>query len=639
MEITLENSKYNLPECLKFSIKNEETLKMLIKRYHDCCFTPNFIYRILKDMPHRHREGIRINPKIYSFGILKNNEPEFILIPNAPKSNHESLMKNPTQEKNSKIGLYLVGYYIHQDQIADSIFSELSDRKKLSVGDISFLKNIEKQYLRKGTPEERHILPRNNSFSFELDRIDSKKIKNNDFLVTIADLNNSHIEYLQKIKKHTIKQLTEIFDVDFQKDKIEMFFHFPTNIKTSILHIHVRVNTLSPHKLETGTRYYLDDIIHELERSGNLYNLILKRNPNYTTGDFTCEVLKDIEGIEYQIIKNPYSIYSEKIHESSKKELDMYIDTLNYFFSKEEIGHLYLYERDYKYININKEKLSKYLNDDAIELIFQNQSFFIDLNDSRKIRGRFERQFADKFIELIKNKKLFKKTRFIYKNISSKNNNYEVYFAEDEDYLSGITTCVGEICNDNESLGKQGTNYIFFDILSKDSRRFFIKRDGKIIGQSLVFIDSKKETLIISSLSCIQSIDHKVIRNLIENFSISLLKANSDIKRVSIGVGESNFVIMNCEDLTKTWPKTITEQTETWQAWQRIKRNPNPDYNDILLCSKSIGYPIDLESNISIRIQDEKLYHMTPEERWDSYRIATIVDRENIIMKEIQTSN
>ena len=111
--------------------------------------------------------------------------------------------------------------------------------------------------------------------------------------------------------------------------------------------------------------------------------------------------------------------------------------------------------------------------------------------------------------------------------------------------------------------GKQGKNHIFFDMLSEDSRRFFIKKDGKIIGQSLVFIDIKKETLIISSLACIQSIDHKIIRALIENFSISLLKSNSDIKRVSIGVGGRNFVTMNCEDM----PKTITEQTKTWQAW------------------------------------------------------------------------
>ena len=516
-------------------------------------------------------------------------------------------MKNPKQEKNTKNGLYLVGYYIHQDQIADSIFSELSDRKKLSDGDCSFLKHIEKQYLRTGTPEERHIIPRNNSFSYELDRIEDKKMINCDeYLVTIADLNSNHIEYLQKMKKYIIKQLTEIYDVDFQRDKVEMFFHFPTNIKTSILHIHVRINTLKPHRLEVGTRYYLDDIIQELEKNGNLYNLILKRNPNYTTGDFTCEVFKDIKDIEYQIMKNPYSVYSDKMHETSKKELDMYIDTLEYFFSKEEIEYLYLYEKDYKYINIKKDILSKYLNDDVVELILQNQSFFIDLNDGRKPKGRFERQFSDKFIELLKSKKLFKKTKFIYKNISSKINNYEVYFAEDEDYLSGITTCVGEISNDCQSLGKHGTNYIFFDMLSEDSRRIFIKKDGKIIGQSLVFIDSKKETLVISSLSCIQSIDHKVIRALIEDFSISLLKANSDIKRISIGIGERNFASMNCEDMPKTWDETITEQAKTWQAWQRLRISPNPDYNDVLLFSKSFGYPIDLESNVSLRIQNEK---------------------------------
>ena len=112
------------------------------------------------------------------------------------------------------------------------------------------MRHIEKQYLRTGTPEERHIIPRNNSFSYELDRIEDKKIINCDeYLVTIADLNSNHIEYLQKMEKYIIKQLTEIYDVDYQKDKVEMFFHFPTNIKTSILHIHVRINTLKPHKL------------------------------------------------------------------------------------------------------------------------------------------------------------------------------------------------------------------------------------------------------------------------------------------------------------------------------------------------------------------------------------------------------
>ena len=171
-------------------------------------------------------------------------------------------------------------------------------------------------------------------------------------------------------------------------------------------------------------------------------------------------------------------------------------------------------------------------------------------------------------------------------------------------------------------------------MLSEDCRRFFIKKEGKIIGQSLIFIDQKKETLVISSLACLQSIDYKVIRVLIENFSISLLKANQNIKKITLGVGGRNFVVMNCEDMPKKWPKNNLEQTETWKAWQRLRRNPNPDKNDIFLCSKSLGYPIDLESNISLRIKDEELYHMTPKERWDSYRVAIIVDRQNIIQKE-----
>ena len=213
------------------------------------------------DIPLRHREGIRANPKMYSFGILEKVEPEFILIPNAPKTNHESLMRNPKHEKNTKTGIYLVGYYIHQDQIVDSIFSNLSDRKKLSNGDCSFLKIIEKQYLRTGTPEENHTISRNSSFSYELNRIDFKKQPNNDYLVAIADLNINHLPYLIKVKRFINKQLIDVYGVNFQKYKIEMFFHFPTTIETSTLHLHVRINALPAHKTEIKNRYYLDEVI------------------------------------------------------------------------------------------------------------------------------------------------------------------------------------------------------------------------------------------------------------------------------------------------------------------------------------------------------------------------------------------
>ena len=97
------------------------------------------------------------------------------------------------------------------------------------------MKNIEKQYLRTGTPEEIHTISRNNSFSLELDRIDFKKPPNKDYLVAIADLNINHLPYLKKVKKFIDKQLIDIYDVNFQKDKIEMFFHFPTTIETLTL--------------------------------------------------------------------------------------------------------------------------------------------------------------------------------------------------------------------------------------------------------------------------------------------------------------------------------------------------------------------------------------------------------------------
>ncbi|HSQ97340.1 MAG TPA: hypothetical protein VLL98_01330 [Rickettsiales bacterium] len=607
-------SKYNTDKCFKFVLSSKTSLLKLKEKYQKFySLQPSFIYEILQDSSSIHTYWLRQNPHLYEFLNSKTKNDSFILIPNIKKINCENFINNTKDYKNFKGGLNLVGYYIHEDQIKESVFNKKESRISLTKSNSDFLPIIKRNDEQKTKNLDQKII---------LD-------KNNNYLVTILDLNHSHIMFLREIKSFVKRKLLEDYNVDFEKDKVEMFFHFPTDPITSTLHLHIRVNVTEMHPIEESKRYYLDDIINYLDNRGNMEDLIFKKKNVYLSSNFRSDFLEKIDEIRIETIDNPYKIFSAKIIESSLIELKSCDNILKYFFSENEIKYLYNFGEDYTYKYILRSMLDRYFSEEKVRNIINNNTFFRDLNNGRMPRGRFERQFADKFICILNQRQFFKQTNFNY-NIESEILNYSIKFVTNEEYYNGFISCVGQITDDCESLGRHGTNYIYYDYFSPDSRRIFIKNKKEdIIGQSLIFLNDTKDKIIISSI-CVHNINSEEMKLLIENFSIKLLEINPLVKSINIGMGGRNFIVMNAKNFPSKWPQNEQEKTNVWKAWQNSRRNSNPDENDIKLCSESLQYPIDINSNKTLKVANEKVFNMQAEKRPDTFRIAELVNRQNL---------
>ena len=331
----LAKTKHNADKILHISIKTVEALDELRLKYHKYAIQPTFMHRLLQDKPSRHRATIRFHPEIYNFAIGNNNEDDFVLIPNAPKSDYETVIRDPLSLKFQDTGLILVGYYVHKDQLKESIFNNADYRVDLSSRLTNIVSDMPQNDLRLGSKEEQLYspIPRSGSFSSELARSgDELLVQDLDYFVTIADLKQSDIGFLMKVKRHIFKQLQDIYGVNIHQDKVEIFCHFPTSPLTSTLHIHARVNAPEVHPIESSTRYNLDDIIECLSFGKNISDLILARDNIYKSqSDKTDKILQDIDGIEFEIIENPYKIYSDEMHSTSKQEFDLCKEILEVF--------------------------------------------------------------------------------------------------------------------------------------------------------------------------------------------------------------------------------------------------------------------------------------------------------------------
>jgi hypothetical protein len=82
---------------------------------------------------------------------------------------------------------------------------------------------------------------------------------------------------LKHLKKNTFSHLWNAYGVSVEKDKINLFFHFPVATKTATLHLHIWVNK-GDHPLNQSREFQLDDVIQHLENSRPINALILSRN-------------------------------------------------------------------------------------------------------------------------------------------------------------------------------------------------------------------------------------------------------------------------------------------------------------------------------------------------------------------------
>jgi hypothetical protein len=92
--------------------------------------------------------------------------------------------------------------------------------------------------------------------------------EDDDFLVTIADLKKEHLPYLKALKTQTLTYLGEQFGYDPAHDTAQLYFHWPTGLRTSVLHLHSKINfSMSP--TESLRAFTLDEVIDALENGKN----------------------------------------------------------------------------------------------------------------------------------------------------------------------------------------------------------------------------------------------------------------------------------------------------------------------------------------------------------------------------------
>lgn len=102
---------------------------------------------------------------------------------------------------------------------------------------------------------------------------DEEKRKDDRFLVTITDLKPAHLDFLRELKAKTLDYLTRKFGYEPQSgDSAQLYFHWPTGLRTSVLHLHAKINfSMSPPESLRG--FTIDEVIHALEeqQAGNKF--------------------------------------------------------------------------------------------------------------------------------------------------------------------------------------------------------------------------------------------------------------------------------------------------------------------------------------------------------------------------------
>ncbi|MEY4475633.1 MAG: hypothetical protein RL248_1400 [Pseudomonadota bacterium] len=127
-------------------------------------------------------------------------------------------------------------------------------------------------------------------------------------LTSILDLEQSDIEMLEKLKQDSLQHLVDTYGLSAEKDKVNLFFHFPVAPSTATLHLHIWVNK-GDHPLNGSRAFNIDEVIQHLKQGENIDKLILSRND----GEFifpTKDMLHKIKGMPES--KTPMSAdYSE----------------------------------------------------------------------------------------------------------------------------------------------------------------------------------------------------------------------------------------------------------------------------------------------------------------------------------------
>jgi hypothetical protein len=245
--------KYQVPECTKL-VFDEKSLDALRDTFHELPGVTSFLRDILDLKPGKDLEIFSSHPEYYSYlPPMDANSNGFLIFPNAPYIDLTSLSENPAELKNRRDGVCLGAYAIHPNQNL-SLIEKMGAPSPVDVG------NVKENY----TDNTRSLS-------------EIAAGTNVKYLASILDLDASDVPMLEKLRNHVIDHLFETYEVDQNKDKVQLYFHFPPADATATLHLHARVN-VADHPLNQARSFELSDVIETLSNGGSINDLILQRN-------------------------------------------------------------------------------------------------------------------------------------------------------------------------------------------------------------------------------------------------------------------------------------------------------------------------------------------------------------------------
>lgn len=285
--------KYNTETC--FQIKfTEAGLEILRQKYRKIKGLPAFIHNLMRGRQTHERTLFFERSDLFSWAP----DCSALTIPN--KGNIEHIKKNPHTAKDDRNeGLALVSWAIDSRLLKKYGWENETGIDRMQ----SFLKFLHQNNNTKNMPSGYSFFERTVSQE-EIGKIES--MDNRTYLATILDLTAADLPFLKMLREMNIKLLKDTYGVDFQKDLVDMYFHFPTLESTTTLHLHIRVNQFR-HPMEKIRIFSLDDVMHCLGQNRKICDLVLGKETHYCNN---LDILHDIEGVDLIQINNPFKLNS-----------------------------------------------------------------------------------------------------------------------------------------------------------------------------------------------------------------------------------------------------------------------------------------------------------------------------------------
>lgn len=305
--------KWNRTKVYEAEITEEAVSKLL---NHDLkiCGLPKFVTDFLNLKPSRHREALVKWPEFYAWSPCGL----YLLMPNPPYTNHETLMDDPKKAKYGKEGFALVAWFIHPTLLAESRYPKraaMLDELKTNNESLRYGKFENKDNLKKS-------LFRVDSFS-ELNVRDpeqstTKQIVENSGIPYISgpfDYRPEHIPSLIALKEFIHQHLRDVYGIT-EKDRVELYFHTHYGIETTTSHLHVRINQLH-HGMELSRAIFLDDIIDYLSKGKRIVDFFIDKKRIHF-GPNAHAFLQKI-GYNLREVDNPYYVENSSQSEHDGK--------------------------------------------------------------------------------------------------------------------------------------------------------------------------------------------------------------------------------------------------------------------------------------------------------------------------------